>query len=194
MKKLILFLSFISLFSAKADLIQTVKVSDGTLALCQKKTDVYRGREGAYNLKAVAGIRTSEGVILRLRITSLKCTQKKGKFGFKLENLLASSSYNSHGNEIVVDTIDATLKGYVDGEYKLLTEKALQDRKVQAETVFIANEDLVSDNSIKSVDFFVTKLKQYENKTNGYQFKKSVNYGLFRVRFRMTNNTVELLD
>lgn len=194
MKYILVALMGLSMFNANA--LETIKVLDGKKAFCEKKTDVFRSRMGAYTLNADAVSVTDGQVTIETTFKFLRCNKVGESFAWEVLSPLETLTYqtpqigNQPSNEITVITNKATIKAYRDGIYSVLTEQELIDDSQNIDVTFALDEvmseadKLLFDAGLEvklDTDIFLVKNITLEGL--GFDYRSNSGFGAFRVRY-----------
>jgi hypothetical protein len=200
MRNLILPLLTLMAFNSNAA-FQTVKVSDGTTAYCNKDYSQYSraNMHGAYRARAMKVDISEEGMVeVEVRMQFLRCAKKDGLLRFVNYSPLSSVETRVFGlngkmNPVQIDVERAAIKVFKDGVYKLLQESELEDNAIQTVKIQVpleetltgmANKELELGSKVRgNFDIMINKNVSLENKVKGYMIKTNARLGAFRVHF-----------
>ncbi|MBH48100.1 MAG: hypothetical protein CME71_08005 [Halobacteriovorax sp.] len=188
---LIALLFSLPLFASEHSTI--VKVFDGTLAKCKTAQDVIDTQLGVYRAKIVSTSVTKETVKFALKLEMLKCKRSFTGYAFVAQNSFENFTISGRdGSETKASVKEVSLKGYVDGQYKLLVNEKLRKSATQLVTFSVKKSDLlgstpadtvrVGENRVMALDIWLSKRMRLVNTANNYDDVSNVNYGAFRIR------------
>jgi hypothetical protein len=191
MKKIILVLALISTSLFAGTEFNTVKVSDGKVALCKTKYDLYRSKTGVYSAKATSVTLEEGNISFEVNLKFLACVEENEVFKFVYKKPYAKFQWPTLNRESTVTTQanDVRLKAFKDGVYKVLTNQLLEDEENQTKTITVSLSDVLnnSDSEIGkgSFDFWIVKKMNYTILNEGVDFNDLVNFGSYRIRFEV---------
>jgi len=182
---------------------ETVKVTDGQRAYCQKKSDVtkYANRNGVYSAKARKITVTKDGMLeVDMAMFFQRCTSSEGNFKFSayspLKDVMTKViSLDGKPQNIRIDVNSAVAKVYKDGDYSLLQEIDLSDNALQTHKISIPLESTISNIAKKELelgskvignfDLIVNKSVTHHNIEKSYSVGSTARLGAFRVHFTL---------
>jgi hypothetical protein len=205
MKTVLVLLSFFHIFSTFATEVNVVKVSDGSTAYCQKKTDVYRHKFQVYSLSSVSLEQDNEQVQLNFNISFKECIERDGKFLFNIVYPAVPFSYQTISDvdtngQPVISIVEAQTEFlraliYVDGEYKLLADYKFSNKSL---SFSIRLDNLLDREAIASLDrgesvktsfdFAVQRKLKLRSDAGSSESSHLVNYGAFRFHFELSKS------
>tara|TARA_R110000868_G_scaffold242548_1_gene498060 strand:+ start:26932 stop:27558 length:627 start_codon:yes stop_codon:yes gene_type:complete len=172
-----------------------VKIFDGNTAKCTSAQDVIDTQLGVYRAKVVSTTESKTKIILVLKLEMLKCKRSFTGYSFVAQNPFQDFSISGRdGSETKASVKEMTLKGYVDGQYKLLVNEKLRKSATQLVTFSVYKSDLLGSASADQLNFGETRLLALDiwlskkirmiNTENRYDDISNVNYGAFRIRIK----------
>lgn len=196
MKRIILGLSLISTAVFANPEFNTVKVSDGKVAHCKTKYDLYRSKAGVYSAKATSVKLENDTIRFEIDLKFLACVQEEETFKFVYKKPYAKFEWATLNREstVTAKATDVRLKAFKDGVYKILTNQLLTDEAMQTKTIEVSITDVLNNTDIKtgkgSFDFWVVKKMNYTIESEGVDFNDMVNFGSYRINFEI-KETIE---
>ena len=172
-----------------------VKVFDGSIAKCNSAQDVLDTQLGVYRANIVSTSISKANVNIVLKLEMLKCKRSFTGYAFVAQNPFHDFSISGRdGSETKASVKELSLKGYVDGQYKLLVNEKLRKAATQLVAFSVKKSALIGSTSadtislgetrVMALDIWLSKRMRMVNIANNYDDVSNVNYGAFRIRIK----------
>tara|TARA_R110000868_G_scaffold248282_9_gene504688 strand:- start:530 stop:1156 length:627 start_codon:yes stop_codon:yes gene_type:complete len=200
--KTLFFTLFLSLPLFATENATIVKVFDGSVATCKSAQDVQRTQLGVYRAKVVSSVVTKTKVNFVLQLDMLKCKRSFTGYAFVLQNPFTDFSFIGRDGSLTNASVkELNLKGYVDGQYKLIVDERLRKLSSQLVRFSVNLADLVGsspadqlsvgESRILALDIWMTKKMRMTNVANRFDDISTVNYGAYRIRVKAKGTATE---
>lgn len=187
MKKIALLLVLIST-QVFAEDTQVLRVLDGTTATCKNQEDQLRHQNGVYRVRdakvSIAVSNSKPSVKVKLNVDSFKCARTHTGFHFLPQKMLETREvFARDGSMTTIQTLDARLKGTVDGIYDIIMEEVLDNEATQAVAFTVPVDQLPRIQGKFQIDIWLNKLLRITNLDNQYDEVENISFGSYRLRF-----------